>query len=96
MAIIRWEVFPAPTGRFRSFYKRPWPTGHSKHGIYYSISCADEYIPAKLKIAKHKPLRLSFRDTNDTRGMLTFKREFNTLDELKLFAKSIDENALPR
>lgn len=91
---IVWRVEPAPTGRYRSFEKRSWPTAYyDKNKEYYaaSIFCKTEYDPAKVKAGNHAPLFLKIADYSkpsnpETRSgwsIATPARGFNTLSELK-------------
>jgi hypothetical protein len=61
MSKISWRVETAPTGRWRSFFKRGWPTGYSgRNGEPVArITCDTDYEPRRLKSADHNPLRVS-------------------------------------
>ena len=52
-----WKTPSAPTGRFRSFYKRNWPMAYYPNGEAAAmITCEDAYIPPKVKQGNHEPL----------------------------------------
>jgi hypothetical protein len=61
---VVWHVAPVPTGRYRSFERRGWPTAnYGKHGlIAASISCDDEYYPSDVREGKHAPLTVRIAD----------------------------------
>lgn len=97
-----WKVQEAPTGRYRSFSRRSWPTGFSdktQSMVVASISCEDEYISARVKTGEHKPLkvRLAIANKEEKREELgtwswrTLKGEFKTLKEAKEAANSFYE-----
>lgn len=49
---LTWKVDPPPSGRWKSFTKRGWPTAEWPDGsIAALIYCADEYIPRLVKRA---------------------------------------------
>lgn len=52
---IKWKVGEKPTGMYRAFQSREWPTACYVVGDRYafSISCEDEYRPADVKSGKH-------------------------------------------
>ena len=57
MKKLKWTVAPAPTGRFRSFDKRGWPSAmyeNEKPAVH--ITCPDAYHPADAKIGLHSLL----------------------------------------
>jgi hypothetical protein len=95
---IKWIVAPAPTGPYKSFRNRGWPSAFSPDGnsAMFAISCSDEYVPKKVKNGWHKPLKLRIADhTGHINGWTwrTLNYEFSTLDELKQTAqKFADKN----
>ncbi len=62
---LKWRVDSPPTGRYRSFDRRGWPTADYPNGDFAaSIVCADEYIPSKIKSGEHAPLEVWIADWN--------------------------------
>ena len=92
---IKWKVSPVPTGRYRSFEVRAWPTADYV-GDYAAttILCEKEYVPADVKTGNHPPLTLLIAKwyTKEERGdkaafdWVRIKRKFPTLKEAKKFA----------
>lgn len=83
---IKWRVQPAPTGRYRSFDRRGWPTAEYEDGSYCaSIYCEDEYVPARVKTGDHRPLTLMIRDrsTDPQWKRVRASKQFTTLEEAK-------------
>jgi len=95
VAKIKWEVSPAPTGQFRTFHWRGWPTGRTDCGMTLLIGCEDDYVPKRVRSGDHRPLKLKFRDdTAPGSPIRVFKREFATLADLKAFASTVSFVAL--
>lgn len=45
---LKWRVSAAPTGRFRSFEHRSWPSAEWPNGApAASLHCEDDYTPAR-------------------------------------------------
>ena len=59
-AAIYWRVDPAPTGRYRSFQKRRWPTAYYKGSDKpaFFIECPESYEPSKVTSGEHAGLTL--------------------------------------
>lgn len=91
MTKINWQVASPPTGRYRSFFRRGWPTGSINHYPIAHIKCEDEYIPSKVANASHKPLKVqvaikSSEAEREKKGAFTWKTlkaEFKTLKAAK-------------
>lgn len=67
MAKIFWKVHSRPTGRYRSFQQRGWPTGwsdQSESRIIAQIVCEDRYEPRLVRSGAHKPLKVQFAVPN--------------------------------
>lgn len=47
-----------PTGRYRSFHQRGWPTATYKGQMMVFLTCPDEYIPARVKVREHSPITI--------------------------------------
>jgi hypothetical protein len=88
---VTWRVQPNPTGVYRSFKRRGWPSGHSSCNMFFMIECEDEYYPSDVREGKHKPLKLKFRDdAAKSNSVRTFTRTFATLSELKAWVSERD------
>lgn len=59
---IKWEVAPAPSGRWKGFEERSWPMAYillnGKSYIIGSISSESEYIPSEVKTGSHSKLHI--------------------------------------
>lgn len=55
---IKWTVGPAPTGQFRSFHKRGWPSADIKEHTVALLRCKDEYVPSRVKTGDHAPIEI--------------------------------------
>ena len=81
----RWRVAPPPTGPYRSFDRRGWPSAEYPDGaICAHIVCEDEYRPERARTGKHRPLTL--RVANHSVRPWQWMRargQFATLDEAK-------------
>ncbi len=98
----KWRVGSVPTGRYRSFEWRRWPCFYSgNEHILASISCNEEYVPARARTGQHTPLTLFVYDYSQgiqNRKMYRLKRQFATLSEAKAGAEAYFKNhseALP-
>jgi hypothetical protein len=82
-----WKVAPAPTGRYRSFTHRGWPSAvYAGEGdrIAASIACTDRYYPQDAKNGTHAPLTLRVADYSVTPWQWRkVKAEFKTLQDAK-------------
>ena len=86
---IKWEASPVPTGKYRGFSTRVWPSASFENGAYAAtLSCADEYVPAKVKSGDHSEIiiRVALHGVNPPESGLktaTLKRRAATLKEAK-------------
>ena len=83
---IKWRVGSRPTGRYRSFEMRSWPSAEYEDGRYCaSILCDDEYVPKLAKSGNHKPLKLRLAKYSESGSWTPVfsKKEFKTLKEAK-------------
>lgn len=88
---VKWKVGEPPTGRYRSFHNRTWPSAEYSNGDpALSIACDDSYTSARAKSGQHAPLTLSIAQWPETRidGQSSFtwrrlKQRFSTLAEAK-------------
>jgi len=85
--LLKWKVDPRPTGRYRSFESRSWPSAFYKHErehLCACIQCADEYYPKGVKSGNHPELSLLvYVYTEKERRMVVLKKKFKTLLEIK-------------
>lgn len=85
----KWKVQPAPTGRYKSFEKRGWPSLEFADGrvVGYIYSTAKEsYVPRRVIDGTHAPLKFIMYDYSEgaqKRKSLRSKREFTSLDDAK-------------
>lgn len=97
---LKWKVAESPTGMYRAFEKRNWPSASYPNGdpaLY--ISCDDEYVPARVRTGEHAELHVSVAEWHVPRepkkAAFTWRRmkgTFKTLDA----AKAAGENLLAR
>lgn len=90
MTKVKWKVSEAPTGRYRSFERRMWPTGDIDGKAAFYIACEDSYVPANVKCGNHAELRLSVARYDEQKigfTWFTFNKRFATLQEAKDFAQ---------
>ncbi len=103
-----WRVAPKPTGRYRSFEKRGWPSADwvDSQGNTYpacQVRCEDGYYPAGVKTGNHAPLRIRVMDYRERgqggncswTGKVT-KAEFKTLAEAKDWFKTHGHRYAPQ
>lgn len=92
MIKIKWKVSSAPTGRYRSFDERAWPTAEYSDGTFCAyISCADEYTPERARGVNE--LIMHVADHSKTEWpWLTVKERYKTLHEAKNALKEILKN----
>ena len=83
--LYKWKVDPEPTGRYRSFKRRGWPTAYySDDRIAASINCEEPYNTQRAKSGNHSPLILRIAVYNG--GSFVWRRvkgEFKTLEDAK-------------
>lgn len=93
---IKWKVQDAPTGQFRSFFKRGWPLGEVNGQPFASFGCKDDYsAKAARGEIEHAPLKVYIADWRQPRGFTwrKMKGEFASLVEAKAAAqKLLDAN----
>lgn len=100
MIKYRWKVAPEPTGRYRSFEARGWPTAETSDGaLICTIFCRDPYRPRQVALGQHGELTVRVRfacDNPITQGRfrwVTLKRRCGTLAEAKhLFESFLLQN----
>lgn len=64
---LNWKVQPAPTGRYRSFESRGWPTAEFANGDHAAhVYCEDEYVPRDVAVGSHRELRVVVADWSVT------------------------------
>jgi hypothetical protein len=85
---LKWKVAEAPTGRYRSFEKRGWPSAYyvdNGNNAAVAIYCEDEYRPENVKIGKHAVLEVRIADWSVEHAFKwrTLKQRFATLQEAK-------------
>lgn len=100
---LKWIVAEAPSGRYRSFEKRAWPSAEYKHTDFVAayIACADSYRPADAKTGQHSELSVYVAQwatpPEPDKSPFTWRRlkaRFATLDEAKAAAEKFLETHL--
>jgi len=84
---IKWKVAERPTGRWRSFEQRSWPSAETEDGqLLATISCVTEYSSKKAKSGEHGPLKMFIYDYSEgvtNRKMKKVLTEAKSLTEAK-------------
>jgi hypothetical protein len=84
---VVWRVAEAPTGMYRSFEHRAWPsgtyTGTDEPAVH--LMCADDYVPRHIKTGQHAELtvRVADHSAKPRWQWRTLKRRCKTLQEAK-------------
>lgn len=97
---LKWRVAPVPTGRYRSFEERAWPSAEYRNGDQDAaarITCEDEYKPQDVRDGNHRPLTVYVTrwvdpaDRGDGAAFVWCKviEKFATLADAKVGAKRI-------
>jgi hypothetical protein len=95
-----WRVGSVPTGRYRSFDRREWPSAYwsnAEESPAVRITCADEYTPSRAKAGDHQPLQVYVADFSMPSNKETgcgftwrkMKKDFATLGAAKAAAESL-------
>lgn len=83
-----WRVAPPPTGRYRSFKSRAWPSASfADFSPAAFLSCADAYEPRRVRDGSHGPISVRIADYSTF--LFTWRRlkaKFRTLAEAKAAA----------
>lgn len=94
---LKWKVEDAPTGQYRSFAKRGWPSAYLPDGRpAFSISCDDAYEPRRVRDGDHAELKINVADWSEEAGTFvwkTIKRRAATLAEAKEIAAKFLEQS---
>jgi hypothetical protein len=85
---IKWRVSSAPTGRYRSFQRRSWPTANyvtREEEIAVQILCEEDYVPSRVATGNHPPLTIWIADhsAKPVWKWVTLTRPAATLKEAK-------------
>lgn len=96
MKTIKWVVDPPPTGRYRSFEKRHWPSAEYKDepfkgrsAGYLTTVLGEEYVPSSVKDGTHSEIEVRVYDWSVVgRRTLKLKATYKTLGEAK---KALEE-----
>lgn len=92
---IKWRVGEKPTGPYRSFFFRSWPTGWVNGHLVFAILCEESYVPARALEGAHPPLQLrQYRRSitpeeiakHGSRYSVIYKTTFLDLEGAKSFA----------
>jgi hypothetical protein len=86
---LYWKVSDIPTGPYRSFETRDWPTAYFDKEMCLPaahIYCDDEYKPSRIKTGNHAELRVRVTDWSVIGQGFKWKTmamRFKTLEEAK-------------
>lgn len=74
---IKWKVAEAPTGKYRSFERRGWPTAYydsvgGKPAAF--LSCDDAYVPTCVRTGAHAPIKVIVLHHNHPEAKSSWKR----------------------
>lgn len=91
---LKWKVGEKPTGRYRSFAKRGWPTAEYPCGKPAAfLRCDDSYTPSNLALGNHSPITVHLcHHQHPKRGnswaVMRSKITFETLRDAKDYVQS--------
>ncbi len=100
-AKIIWRASVAPSGRYRSFQFRGWPSAYyntADERPCAQLVCKDDYRPARVKTGEHGELRILVADHHPTEPgagafvWRTIPRRAATLAEAKMIVKHYIDN----
>lgn len=91
---LKWYVQPAPTGRYRSFERRAFPSadyiGFPRALAAASLHCKDDYVPADVKVGNHAEITIRVAMWNkETNGFnwVKIEQKAKTVKEAKQVAE---------
>lgn len=88
----KWRVHAAPTGQYRSFQYRSWPSLEYEDGqLAASIHCEDSYSAPTAKSGRHAPLRVHIYDYSlgaQHRKCRVLVERYSSLDKAKAAAEA--------
>ena len=92
---FKWVVDPAPTGQWRAFEERKWPTLVASRGEYYvagRIQSVMEYSPGNAR-RRDLSLKVIFHNWTDPCAMkpMVSRLRFSTLAEAKAYLEKLVE-----
>ncbi|MCK5641739.1 MAG: hypothetical protein KAJ19_13135 [Gammaproteobacteria bacterium] len=85
---LKWRVCEVPSGRYRSFTKRGWPSADIDEKTAVGLSCEHEYIPERVRKGDHGPITIRVAKHNPEeewpeKGGITWYRLTKTAATLK-------------
>lgn len=105
---LYWKVEPEPTGRYRSFARRGWPSAYYVTGGVRTdteklkpaafLVCDDDYDPPKVRTGQHRPIEIIVLHHQHPQAGNSWKRfrlkeTGDTLDRAKqIVQKFLDEH----
>jgi hypothetical protein len=96
MVKLKWRVAPAPTGRYRSFDKRGFPSAEYPDGRPAAmLECEESYKATFARNGGHKPVAVCVADYSKGGGRFTWRKllvEFASID----YAKEMAARAIAR
>ena len=83
----KWKVSEPPTGRYRSFHKRAWPSAYyldPEKRPAALMNCEKSYHPKEARSGNHPELTVRVADHSQKPfKWLVLKKHFATIDEAK-------------
>ncbi|MFI5260776.1 MAG: hypothetical protein ACHQU0_03210 [Candidatus Paceibacteria bacterium] len=97
---LKWRVSSEPTGRYRSFGRRAWPSAEYPNGDAAAyVTSTDEYVPSQVREGKHAPLTVCVSqwwpegsEERKKRGGFSWRKltkQFATLKEAQAAAQQV-------
>lgn len=85
---LKWRVGSVPTGPYRSFERRSWPSADYKNGeAAVQLYCDDSYDIKLARSGGHAPIKIAIADRSQKPWRWrTLKKRATTLDEAKQLA----------
>lgn len=83
---IKWKVGEAPTGPYRSFFNRPWPSAEINGQAAAMMHCETSYSASVVKSGKHEPIKVYiavWHENGASFDWRSMKKRFATIDEAK-------------
>lgn len=91
----KWKVGEAPTGRYRSFEKRSWPSAYytdAQESVCAAIYCDTAYSPSAAKSGQHAELKVCVADHSQVPWKWrTLAQRFTSLEAAKAAVVAILE-----
>jgi hypothetical protein len=94
-----WRVAPAPSGPYRAFALRSWPSAfffRADGPVAATIGCSERYEPSRARTGQHPPLIVRVYDWRGRPGIpvttLRLKDTYPTLETAKAAVRELYRN----